>query len=230
MRRADRLFQIVQLLRARGLLTAERLSTELSVSKRTIYRDIHDLQNTGVPIRGEAGVGYCLERGYELPPMTFNTNEIEALVMGARVVEAWGDPALAEAARSALAKVEAVLPRALQSVLHSTAIMVPSGSWNATASEGLGVMRQAILERRRLQFAYTRSDGTDSERTVRPVGLFFWGRVWSMAAWCELREGWRNFRVDRISEPQLLEKYEDTGAISLQAFVRHQEENEPRRC
>jgi predicted DNA-binding transcriptional regulator YafY len=230
MRRADRLFQIVQLLRARGLLTAERLSEELSVSKRTVYRDIHDLQSTGVPIRGEAGVGYCLERGYELPPMTFNTNELEALVMGARVVEAWGDPALAEAARSAMAKVEAVLPRALQSVLRSTAIFVPSNDWNATASEGLGALRQAILGRRRLRFSYTRSDGTQTQRIVRPVGLFFWGRVWSAAAWCELREGWRNFRVDRMEDLEVLEQYEDTEAISLKAFVRHQEESSDLRC
>ncbi|MFT5684796.1 MAG: putative DNA-binding transcriptional regulator YafY, partial [Myxococcota bacterium] len=223
--RADRLFQIVQLLRARGLLTAERLSVELSVSKRTIYRDIHDLQSNGVPIRGEAGVGYCLERGYELPPMTFNTNELEALVLGARVVEAWGDPALAEAARSAMTKVEAVLPRALRAVVQSTAIFVPTNSWSATASMGLGSLRKAILDRRRIQFDYTRSDGTNTQRIVRPVGLFFWGRAWSMAAWCELRQGWRNFRVDRMDALEVLEQYEDTEAVSLQAFVRHQEES-----
>ena len=126
-------------------------------------------------------MGYCLERCYELPPMTFNTDEIEALVVGARVVGAWGDPELAEAVRSAMAKIEAGLPRALQAVLHSTAIFVPSGSW---------------------------------------------GRVWSMAAWCEQRQGWHFFGVDRMNEVELLEPFEDTETISLQAFVEHQEEHD----
>ena len=225
MRRADRLFQIVQFLRARQLITAEQLADELRVSKRTVYRDIQDLQKSGVPIRGEAGVGYCLERGYELPPMTFNTSELEALVAGARVVEAWGDPALAEAARAALHKIEAVLPRPLRQHLTQTAIYAPRGSWNDLASGGLAELRSALTHRRKVRMLYARPDGQDSERVVLPVGLFFWGRTWSLAAWCELRGGWRNFRLDRVKSLEVLsEGFAESDGITLDAFTAAQQE------
>ncbi|MEL6348918.1 MAG: YafY family protein [Myxococcota bacterium] len=224
MRRADRLFQIIQLLRGRALLTAEQLAEKLSVSKRTIYRDVQDLQASGVPVRGEAGMGYCLEAGYELPPMTFNRVEIEALVLGARVAEVWGDPELAAAAQSAITKIEAVLPRLLRKSLADTALFVPDTPWAPAASAGLGVIRQAIANRRKLRLEYQRGDGERSDRIVRPVGLYFWGRTWSLAAWCELREGWRNFRVDRIQIVEAMDDhFEESDEISLDAFVKVRE-------
>ncbi len=218
-RRADRLFRIVQLLRARRLVTAEHLADELEVSRRTIYRDVRDLVDSGVPIRGEAGVGYALHRGYDLPPLTFNAEEIEALVLGARLVQAWSDPDLARAARSAMTKVEAVLPEQLRRVILDTALFVPRGPWATVQSQQLGTLRRAVAEGRKLGFAYTRRDGTRSERTVRPLGLYFWGRTWSVASWCELRGDFRNFRPDRMTDIELLtDTWSDEDGTDLAAY------------
>lgn len=231
MRRADRLFQIVQLLRARRLLTAEQLAETLRVSKRTIYRDVQDLQNSGVPVRGEAGVGYSLERGYDLPPMTFNTDELEALVTGIRVAESWGDQALAEAARSALTKIEAVLPRALRETLTQTPIFAPPVSWAATATANMAELRQAINERRKVHLWYEGRDGKASDRVILPVGLYFWGSIWSLAAWCELRGDWRSFRLDRVNSLALLaDRFDDEEGITADAFHASRRQEEARRC
>jgi predicted DNA-binding transcriptional regulator YafY len=220
MRRADRLFQLVQLLRAKRMTTAELLAEELRVSKRTVYRDIADLQRSGIPVRGEAGVGYRLERGFELPPLTFNSEEIEALVIGARMVEAFGDPELAKSARSAMTKVEAVLPGPLRRVLQDTALFAPAMPWHARRAEGLQQLRRATTERRKLSFDYVRADGVPSVRTVRPLGLYFWGNAWSLAAWCELREQYRNFRPDRMARVELLtDRFDGSDGIDLAGFA-----------
>jgi len=222
MRRADRLFQLVQLLRVRRFATADQLAEELGVSKRTVYRDIRDLELSGVPIVGEAGVGYHLQRGYELPPLTFTSDEIEALVIGARVVQSWGDPELAAAARAALTRVEAVLPAPLAEALRSTALFAPTGRKRGADGPVLSLARRALADHRKLTFAYTRADGEASARTVRPVGLYYWGLNWSLAAWCELREDYRNFRLDRMRDVELRdETFDASGDISLPAFLAH---------
>src|SRR5215468_3565058 len=206
MRRADRLFRLVQLLRARRFSTGEQIASELGVSKRTVYRDVADLQASGVPIRGEAGVGYRLERGYELAPLIFTSDEIEGLVLGARIVAAWGDPELASAVGSAMTKVEAVLPEALRRVVLETPLFAP-GFPNANAKTApLALLRRAIGERRLVHFHYARGDGAASERAARPLGLYFWGRKWTLAAWCELRGDYRTFRPDRMRELSVLEQ------------------------
>jgi predicted DNA-binding transcriptional regulator YafY len=229
MRRADRLFQLVQVLRSRRFATGDQLAAELRVSRRTVYRDIADLSRSGVPIRGEAGVGYRMERGYELPPLTFNAEELEALVLGARMVAAWGDPDLADSSRAAMCKVEAVVPTALRRILFETALFVPGRPWAPEMTAGLGQLRRAIAERHKLRFSYTRADGQNSARTVRPLGLWFWGTSWSMAAWCELRGAYRNFRPDRIQDLEILEDvFDDGDGIGLQAFLREVEEREAR--
>jgi predicted DNA-binding transcriptional regulator YafY len=217
MRRADRLFQIVHLLRTRRGLTAAALAEELGVAQRTIYRDVADLQDSGVPIEGEAGVGYRLARGYELPPLQFDADELAALAAGARLVQAVADPELGEAARRALVKIEAAVPAGLRETLWRTPMLAPYGFRNE-AGEELGVVRRAVEERRKLRFRYQRGDGAGSERIVRPVGLFYWTGRWSLAAWCELRADWRNFRVDRMAglEP-LPDTFDDT--ITLDAFL-----------
>ena len=199
MRRADRLFQIVQHLRGGRLVTAKTLSERLEVSERTIYRDIADLMASGVPIDGEAGVGYILRSGFELPPLMFTRDELAALTLGARFVKAWGGARLALAAEEALIKVEAVLP---EKDRHS-------GETNLFAM-GFGLPDEvrafvdrldvAIRERRRLHIAYDALDGETSERDLRPLGLYHWGKVWTLAAWCELRSDFRNFRADRITD------------------------------
>ena len=218
MRRADRLFRLVQLLRARRITTADALADELEVSPRTVYRDIADLQRSGVPVRGEAGVGYRLEKGFELPPLTFTSDEIEALVIGARMVEAFGDEELADGARQAMTKVEAVLPEPLRRVLRGTALFAPAMPWQAERAASLGPLRSALASGSRVRFAYTRADGAASERTVSPLGLYFWGRTWSLAGWCHLRADYRNFRPDRMRELAVLDEPVDPN-VTLTAFI-----------
>lgn len=220
MRRADRLFRIVQILRNRRFVTAEQLSEALEVSQRTIYRDMQDIMKNGVPIRGEAGVGYQLEANAVLPPLTFTSEEIEALVLGARMAVAWADPALAAAARSVLEKVEAIVPGPLRDVLLRTALFAPGGQWTRQRTTGLDVLRNAVSNRLKVSFQYTRGDGTASRRVVRPLGLYFWGAKWNLAAWCELRQAFRSFRPDRMSDLRVLEEsFEPGQGISLEAFL-----------
>lgn len=227
MRRADRLFRIVQILRNRRFVTAEQLAEKLEVSQRTIYRDVRDIAASGVPVRGEAGVGYCLERGAVLPPLTFNSEEIEALVLGARMAVAWADPALAVAARSVLEKVESMLPEPLREVLLRTALFAPGGEWSRQASHGLEMLRTAIGERRKISFTYTRDDGEETTRIARPLGLYFWGSKWTLGGWCELRQGYRTFRPDRMSEIRILEEaFDEADGITLEAFLEETRDNQ----
>jgi predicted DNA-binding transcriptional regulator YafY len=204
MRRADRLFQLIQLLRRRNVATAAWLATELEVSERTIYRDIRDLSLSGVPIEGEAGVGYILRRGFDLPPLMFTETEIEAMVLGARVVTSWGDAGLARAAAEALARVEAVLPDRLRARLTNTPLFAPGFHIPQEVASALTAIRSAIDERRKVHMTYTAAAGEPTERTVRPLGLFFWGSSWSFTGWCELRDDFRNFRLDRIDRMAVL--------------------------
>lgn len=220
MRRADRLFRLVQLLRARRFATGEQIAGELGVSKRTVYRDVADLQGSGVPIKGEAGVGYRLERGYELAPLIFTSDELTGLVLGARIVSAWGDAELASAVGSALTKIEAVLPEALRRVVLETPLFAPEMPGASVMAGELTLLRRAIGERRLVHFRYAREDGAQSERDARPLGLFFWGRKWTLAAWCELRQDYRSFRPDRMREVRLLESsFDPADGISLAGFL-----------
>src|SRR2546427_6242131 len=159
MRRADRLFRIVQRLRRRGATTARQLAEALEVSERTVYRDIRDLLVSGVPIRGEAGVGYALDRSYELPPQ----EEIEALVLGARIVRAWADKKLARAAEEALQKIETVLPPKLKSRLAESALMAPGFHLSERFRSGLEDFRRAIREHRKARFHYVDQAQAGSE-------------------------------------------------------------------
>src|SRR5713226_3665448 len=161
MRRADRLFRLVQLLRRSRVVTAQRLAQELEVAERTVYRDIRDLSLSGVPIRGEAGVGYALAHGFDLPPLMFSEEEIEALVLGARVVQSWADPALAKAADSVLAKVEMVLPDKLRSKVAGSTLLVPDFHTGGRAPN-LGALRGAIREGRKVHFRYLDESGKES--------------------------------------------------------------------
>lgn len=198
MRRADRLFAIVQLLRRRRTATtAARIAERLDVSERTVYRDIQDLVRAGTPIDGEAGVGYRLRPEYDLPPLMFTRDEIHALVIGARIVAQMGDPMLARASESILAKVAAILPRDLVPLLTDTPFYVPPSVGRAS-SDALLVIREALADHRTLRLRYTDEQGRSSDRVVRPLGVFFWGRTWTLAAWCETRSDFRNFRIDRI--------------------------------
>lgn len=220
MRRADRLFQIVSLLRRRRFTTAAWLAERLEVSERTIYRDVADLARSGVPVEGEAGVGYRLGKDFELPPLMFNVEEIHALVLGARMVESWADDDLRAAARSALDKVEAVLPTAARERLQDTALFALGMRMPEQARAQLGTLRRAIDERRVVTLAYRDAEERESERSVRPLALYFWGATWTLAAWCSLRADFRNFRVDRIANARLLdETFELVSPVTLADFL-----------
>lgn len=200
MYKAERLFQLVVLLRRSRTITARELAAVLEVSERTIYRDIQSLVLSGVPVvEGEAGVGYILRRDFDLPPLMFSNEEAQALLLGARMVQAWGDPALERAARGVLDKVRAVVEKGLLEDLDSQIMQVPDFHISPTVREKFGRVREGLGQQRKLRFEYTRADGERAWRTVRPLGLFFWGSSWSLAAWCELRRAFRSFRVDRMA-------------------------------
>jgi predicted DNA-binding transcriptional regulator YafY len=201
MRRADRLFRIVQMLRSGRLKTAHALAERLQVSERTIYRDVRDLQLAGQPIEGEAGVGYTLRRDFDLPPLMFTPEELTALVLGARLVKAWGGAESVIAASSALARIEAVLPPELAARLDAIALYAPGFKMPAAQRRLLDQLHAACLGRTVLEFSYTRlgEEASHAEwRIVRPLALAFWSGVWTLAAWCETRNDFRNFRLDRI--------------------------------
>src|SRR5580698_1767399 len=204
MRRADRLFRIVQLLRSGRLQTARGLAEKLQVSHRTIYRDVQDLQLSGVPITGEAGVGYTLRRDFDIPPLMFDREEITALVLGARMVQAWGGTQLTEAANRALRKIEAVLPLDLRERIDEVLLYAPGFRSPVEIRSRLDTLHTAAQERRVIFFAYNREDGEPSVRRVHPLALYFWGGAWTLAAWCELREDFRSFRVDRMEHLESL--------------------------
>jgi len=209
MRRADRLFRIVQMLRSGRLKTARALAERLQVSDRTIYRDVRDLQLAGQPIEGEAGVGYVLRRDFDLPPLMFTADEVTALVLGARLVKAWGGTEMVASAAAALARIEAVLPDELAARVDAIALYAPGFQMPAAHRCLLDRLHAACLSRSVIVFTYSRlaDDATRAElRTVRPLALAFWSGVWTLAAWCETRDDFRTFRIDRM------EGMADTGA------------------
>ena len=221
MRRADRLFQIVNVLRRRrAATTAAHLAERLGVSERTVYRDIRDLTLAGTPIDGEAGVGYRIRPGYDLPPLMFDRDEIQALVLGARMVRQFGDPALARASDAILGKVAAIVPKDLAPLVAETRLFVPSTIGAGKSGDALTLAREALIARRKLELSYAKADGAATQRTVRPLGIFFWGRTWTLAAWCELRQDFRNFRLDRITASAMLdETFEDEAGKALRDML-----------
>jgi predicted DNA-binding transcriptional regulator YafY len=235
MSRTTRLFTLLDALRAhRRPVAAERLARELEVSVRTIYRDVQTLIGLGAPIAGEAGVGYVLTPGFFLPPLMFGADELEALVLGARWVRGQGDEALARAAQSALAKIAMASPKDLRETIANTALWAASGG---KAQEGetpagplrglLKVLREAIRNEHKLVLAYTDERGQASERTVWPIGLAFFERTRMVVAWCELREGFRHFRTDRIRGCDCTgERYPQHRAALEKAWRREQAFNE----
>jgi predicted DNA-binding transcriptional regulator YafY len=219
-RRADRLFRITQSLRSDRWLTARTLADLLEVSERTIYRDIQDLSVSGIPIIAEAGLGYRLMEGFRLPPLMFDEEELEALLLGVRMVGVWSEPMLAKAAERAVTRIEAVLPERLLPELARNAILVPPYGPEAAVSDALHLLRQTVRTQRKVKFNYQRADGEQSVRTVRPLGLAYWGRTWTLVAWCELRDAFRHFRLDRMHS--LLESgecFEQEAGRTLDDFL-----------
>lgn len=220
MRRADRLFQLVQILRNKRLVTARELAERLDVSERTIYRDIQDLSLSGVPVEGEAGVGYHLRYSLDIPPLMFTAAEIEALVVGARMLKAWGGSELGSSAQSVLDKVQAVIPAELHRHLEESRLFAMRFGTRQDLESTLDVCRHAIAQRRYLRLDYQRADTECSVREVKPLGLYFWGNVWTLTAWCELRHDFRTFRLDRIRWLETLEHtFEEMAGQRLSDFI-----------
>ncbi len=219
MRRAGRLFQIVQYLRGGRLVTAKDLAERLEVSQRTVYRDVADLIGSGVPIEGEAGVGYVMRAGYDMPPLMFTQSEVAALVAGARLIRAWGGAAMAEAAQEALVKIEAVLPEEARRKAGEVRVHALSmGDMTDDLRARIDVVEAMAEARERADIDYADEAGAGTRRVIRPLGLFFWGKVWTLVAWCELRDDFRMFRLDRISRLDPAGRYREERDKSLMAF------------
>ncbi len=197
MRRAERLFRLVQEMRSRGLCRAEDLGEAMGVSVRTIYRDIAHLQASGLPIDGAAGLGYLLRPGFDLPPMTFTREQLEALALGLRFVEAAADEDMAVSASEVWSKIEAILPEGRTSGLTDTPIFAMRRA--RPALNDARVTREAIRDCQVLKISYTDEQGLETKRSIWPLSLTVFTNGWMIAAWCELRNDFRAFRLDRIS-------------------------------
>ncbi|MGN2248503.1 YafY family transcriptional regulator [Frateuria edaphi] len=208
MRRADRLFLIIHALRGRRTaLQARSLAETLGVSLRTVYRDVADLQLSGVPIEGEAGVGYVLRKGADIPPLMFTAEELESLVVGTRFVRAFAGERLAEGAQAALMKIEAVLPPELRERAARTRIYAPvwRDEYSTAFAARIDRLHAAIEAQLVLRLVYRDEAGQASTRDVEPLCLAFWGGKWTLGTWCRLRGAFRNFRPDRIDQ------FDETG-------------------
>jgi len=201
MSKPDRLFQLTNLLRAHQPVTAKQLAEKMMLSERTIYRYIDDLSVSGIPVYGEPGVGYKLTEGFELPPLHLTPLELEALVLGVNLVTTRTGENLSQAAHSLLSKIEASLPlgHKLQKDKQSVAL-APYSFYDEKMRKKWDLIHLAIKKKTPLQLHYLSLDDQESQRVIYPLGLFYWGGVWTLGGWCFLRKAYRNFRVDRIKD------------------------------
>jgi len=200
MRRAERLFQIIQILRRskRNPIRAHDIADELETSLRTVYRDIAQLLAERVPIRGEAGIGYILEDGFDMPPLMLTADEIEAAMLGAQWVMGRGDAALARAARDLVAKIGAVVPAHLKPLALDSTLVSPNWKRMEVDAVDMVRLRAAIHAQTKIAIAYADEKGQQSERMIWPIAVSYWDTTRVVVAWCELRKAFRSFRTDRI--------------------------------
>jgi len=226
MRRADRLFQIIQILRrTQRPITADAIALELETSKRTVYRDIADLIGQRAPIRGEAGVGYILEDGFDLPPLMLTPDEIEAAVLGAQMVAARGDPALRRAAEDLIAKIGAVIPENLRPLVVEPATRAAPNRNAVPDKIDMAGVRLAIRAGRKIILTYRDEQDRETQRTVWPFAVGYYETSRLVMAWCEMRTGFRSFRTDRVSGAVFTEdRYPDRPASLRARWRRHQQE------
>ena len=218
MRRAERLFRLVNEMRTRGVSTASDLAAHFEVSASTIYRDIAHLQASGLPIEGEAGIGYLLRPGFDLPIVTFTHEQIDALAVGLSFVERTGDPALVTAAREARAKIQASMPQPEERKLADAPYFSLHDQNRSLPNANL--IREAIRKRQILHMAYEDGEGFETERRVRPLVIWHLTDGWMFSAWCELRQDFRTFRSDRIESLALTgDRFEDDERTGLRAFM-----------
>ena len=201
-------------------LPARRLADTLGVSLRTVYRDVADLQTSGVPIEGEAGVGYLLRKGSDIPPLMFTADELEALVVGTRFVRAFAGGKLSAGAQSALLKIDAVLPPELRGRAERSRVFVPR-RWYEAKSGIVDALHEAISARRVLKIDYRDEAGVESAREIEPLCLACWGPVWTLGAWCRMRQDFRNFRPDRMRFTATGEIFMEVPERGLDAYLAH---------
>lgn len=221
MRRADRLIKIVHYLRRmRRAVTAQKIADDFDICQRTVYRDIQDLMNSGVPIFGEAGVGYIIDKKYHLPPVMFDPDELEAIALGINMVKNWTDAKFAEKANSALEKIQAVLPETLLGDMEQLATHSMQSSAKIPWEVSFSDIRECIRSKQKISFSYTDIKDKHSKRTVRPLALVFIGPVWLVVSWCEKRKDFRNFRLDRMQDLKLPgTPFKDEKDKTLQAYL-----------
>lgn len=228
MSRAARLIDLLQSLRRRRVLvTAQELADEHGVSVRTVYRDIATLAGQGAPIEGEPGLGYVLKPGYFPPPLSFSEDEVDALVLGLRWVERRADPHLARAAQDALAKITAVDPGPARQAADAPTVFIGPDKPLPGSAVGIGLFRDAVRQGLKVAIDYADADGRASRRTIWPIGLAFMEDVRFVIAWCELRQDFRHFRLDRIAQASLGDRYPARRAVLLrrwQAEIAREEE------
>lgn len=226
MRRADRLFQIIQILRrSKRPITADAIAEELETSKRTVYRDIADLIGQRAPIRGEAGVGYILEDGFDLPPLMLTPDEVEAAVLGAQMVMARGDPALSRAAEDLIAKIGAVIPENLRPLVVEPSTRASRSRASAPDNVDMAGVRQAIRAGHKLVLTYRDEQERETQRTLWPFAVGYYETSRLIVAYCELRKDFRSFRTDRVTAAVFTEdRYPDRPASLRAKWRRRQDE------
>lgn len=219
MRKADRLFQLVNLIRVHQPITAADLAERLDVSVRTIYRYIDDVSLGGIPIHGEPGIGYAMHKDFELPPLTLSEDELEALTLSVSILLRSTGYELSAAAKSLLSKIEAVIPEKVASSSHS-AICSLATPYSETHMKNWDQLRSAIRDDRSVCISYLSLQGQESEREVFPLGLFYWGGKWTLGTWCFLRKAYRDFRVDQIKSIRPSSTIQSLGdGFSLAAYI-----------
>lgn len=227
-RRADRLFQIVQILRGRRLTTAALLAERLEVSERTIYRDIRDLSLSGVPVEGKAGSGYRLMAGFDLPPLMLTHRESEALIAAIRLLTTWGGDSLSRELASAQEKVLAILPEESRRKAEQARIFAPDFGTQPHSRSAFDLIHRAISGQQVLALHYRDEAGQLSWREVQPLGMYFWGEYWLLVAWCERRDDYRCFRLDRCLQITMTERrFCESAERSLADFLRKVSDKKP---
>ena len=226
MRKAERLNEIVHhLRRMHQAVTAETLAALFEVSPRTIYRDIQDLMDSGIPITGEAGVGYVIDKQYHLPPIMFDADEIEAIALGIGMVSNWTDDAFARKAKSAYEKIQATLTAPMVHELTQISTFSAPSRYKIPWKVNFTEVRECIRRKQFVTFSYLDLSDQVTERTIRPLALISFSPIWLLAGWCEMRQNFRNFRLDRISDFSVSpQRFRDEKGKALSDYLKEQDE------
>ena len=226
MRKAERLNEIVHhLRRMHQAVTAYTLAALFEVSPRTIYRDIQDLMDSGIPITGEAGVGYVIDKQYHLPPIMFDADEIEAIALGIGMVSNWTDAAFARKAKSAYEKIQATLTAPMIHELTQISTFSAPSRYKIPWKVNFTEVRECIRRKQFVTFSYLDLSDQVTERTIRPLALISFSPIWLLAGWCEMRQNFRNFRLDRISDFSVSpQRFRDEKGKALSDYLKEQDE------